>query len=256
MWRGEFAVAIREMKVAAEQDPGDPEPAVYLSFLYLEVDMPTEAKRWMDRAAEIDSQHPMTRSAPLYLSLHTQQNMEGNLRLARELLDDEIENRNNSRSIAIFVLLNHATKTGQFDAVLETLDNLYPHLFDDPPHDFDKSGSGTYMTGLALIRSGETERGTEMLEWFQGERDKYDEVYLVTRRSVSANLALGNYDVALEKFAGFENVKYFEQFNHLMLERDHSFDPIRDEPAFIAILDDYRQNAEEQRRLVQAMNEG
>jgi len=256
MARGEFAVAIREMKVSAEQDPGDPEPAVFLSFLYLSVDMPVEAERWMDRAAEIDSQHPMTRSAPLYLNLHTQQNIDSNLRLARELLDDEIENRNNSRNIAMFVLLNHATETGQFDAVLESLDNLYPHLFDDPPHDFDKSYAGTYMTGMALLRSGETERGTELLEWFRGERNQFDEAYGVSRGSINVNLALGDYDVALEKLEAFGTRKFFSEFNHLLLERDHSFDPIRDEPAFIAILDEYRQNAEEQRQLVQAMNEG
>jgi hypothetical protein len=33
------------------------------------------------------------------------------------------------------------------------------------------------------------------------------------------------------------------------------YDSIRDEPAFIALLDDYRKNAAEQRQILQAMNE-
>jgi hypothetical protein len=32
------------------------------------------------------------------------------------------------------------------------------------------------------------------------------------------------------------------------------FDPIREEPAFIALLDEYRENAAEQRQILQAMN--
>jgi TolB-like protein/Flp pilus assembly protein TadD len=255
MARGELAVAIREMKVAQKQDPGDPEPAAFVGRLYLAIDMPDEARRWMDRAVEIDAQHPMSRSAPLYLNYHAQQNMDENVRLARELLDDKIQNRNGSRAIALFVLLDHATKTEQFDALLETLDNLYPHLFDDPPHDFDKSTLGARATGMALMRSGETERGTELLEWWQSDQDKYDDIYAVERSSVNVRLALGDFDGALEKLDGFSQTKYFRVLDYMMLEHDSSYDPIREEPVFVAILDEYRENAKEQRLLLQAMNE-
>jgi hypothetical protein len=41
----------------------------------------------------------------------------------------------------------------------------------------------------------------------------------------------------------------------IQLERSPLYDPIREEPAFIAFLDDYRENAAEQRKILQAMTE-
>jgi hypothetical protein len=38
-----------------------------------------------------------------------------------------------------------------------------------------------------------------------------------------------------------------------MFKHSKLYDPIRDEPEFIALLDEYRKNAAEQRRLVQEM---
>ena len=49
--------------------------------------------------------------------------------------------------------------------------------------------------------------------------------------------------------------KYGRAWNKLYLERSPVYDPIRNEPAFIALLDDYRKNAAEQRQILQAMNE-
>ncbi len=40
----------------------------------------------------------------------------------------------------------------------------------------------------------------------------------------------------------------------MSLERSSTFNALREEPAFIALLDEYRENAAEQRMLLQAMN--
>ncbi len=53
---------------------------------------------------------------------------------------------------------------------------------------------------------------------------------------------------------GIAGTKYFGIRNSLILERSPVFDPIREEPAFIALLDEYRENAAEHRILLQAMN--
>jgi hypothetical protein len=77
----------------------------------------------------------------------------------------------------------------------------------------------------------------------------------VHRRSIAGRLVLGDTDAALDKLAGFAQNKYFWWDNRLYLERSPSYDPIREEPAFIALLDEYRENAAEQRQILQAMNE-
>ncbi len=138
---------------------------------------------------------------------------------------------------------------------LELLDNLYPHLFDDPPHDLDKDFRATYFAGLALINSGDVDRGTYLMESFLDLRERYDAAYGVHRRSVAGYLVLGDTDGALDKLAGFAQSKYRWLENKLYLERSPLFDPIREEPAFIALLDDYRENAADQRQILQAMNE-
>ena len=138
---------------------------------------------------------------------------------------------------------------------LELLDNLYPHLFDDPPHDLDKDRRATYFAGLALINSGDVDRGTYLMESFLNLSERYDEAYGVHRFSVAGRLELGDTDAALDKLAGFAQSKYQSRGNKLYLERSPEFDTIRDEPAFIALLDDYRRNAAEQRQILQAMNE-
>ncbi len=138
---------------------------------------------------------------------------------------------------------------------LELLDNLYPHLFDDPPHDLDKDRRATYFAGLALINSGDVDRGTYLMESYLDLRERHDAAYGAHRRSVAGRLVLGDTDAALDTLAGFAQNKYGSVWNKLYLERSPVFDTIREEPEFIALLDDYRENAAAQRQILQAMNE-
>jgi hypothetical protein len=135
------------------------------------------------------------------------------------------------------------------------LDNLYPHLFDEPPHDLDKDYRATYFTGLALINSGDVDRGTYLMESFLDLSERFDAAYGVNRRSVAGRLVLGDTDAALDKLAGLVQNKYRWSDHMIQLERSPLYDPIREEPAFIALLDDYRENAKEQRQILQSMNE-
>jgi hypothetical protein len=92
------------------------------------------------------------------------------------------------------------------------------------------------------------------MQTFLDLNDRYDEAYVVNWWSVSGRLLLGNTDAALDKLEGFAETKYSRTRNNLFLERSPVFDPLREEPAFIALLDEYRENAAEQRILLQAMN--
>ena len=106
-----------------------------------------------------------------------------------------------------------------------------------------------------MLQSGDIERGSLLLRAYRDRRETFDDAYIVGRSSIQASLMLGDVDRALEKLDQFATIKYYADTNRLFLEHDSTFDPLRGDPAFIKILDDYRTNAEEQRLLLQAMNE-
>jgi TolB-like protein len=253
--QGHWAAAIKASVDSLDLDPDDPEGPGWVGRGYLALDMPEEASRWYDRAIEMNAQHPMSRSAPLYLNYYLQQNEDENYRLARELLEDRIDNRGGLRNVALTVLVEYAAKTGRHELALDVLDNLYPHLFDDPPHDLAKEHRATYFVAVALIQSGDTARGSRLMQSYLDLTERYDEAYGANRRSVTARLALGDTEGALEKLTDFSENPYSRLDNKLILERSSLFDPLRDEPAFIELLDEYRRNSEEQQRALQAMNE-
>jgi lipopolysaccharide biosynthesis regulator YciM len=252
---GNFATAIGNMQAANDFDPADPEPAAALAQIYLTVDMPREAQQWADRAEEVDSLHPASRAAPLFLNYYLQENTDDNYRLARELLNDDIDDRRGSRFMALSVLVQSAENTGRYDAGLEVLDNLYPYLFDDPPRNLNKDFWGTYYVGRLLMKSGDVERGTLLLRAVIDEQDRFDAAYDFAHRvSVETRLLLGDTAGAMEKFAVLA-ADLPGPYDRLLFERDKVFDPIRDEPAFAALLEKRRVEAAGQQRLLQAKND-
>ena len=251
--KGNLAAATRFMIDAHELDPNDADMPGMVGRFYLSLDMPAEASRWFDRAVEADARNPIARSAPLFLNYYLQQNDEENFQLAKGLLEDNIDERRSSRFMALNVLVELAGKLGRNDVALEVLDNLYPNLFDDPPHDLERDSAATFFVGLALKQSGEVERGTFLLQSYVDEQSRYDDVYGVNRSSIGGRLALGDVDGAKERLPGFEKIRYYWELNRMMLERSHLYDALREEPAFVAMLEDYRAEAEEQRTLLQAM---
>ena len=252
--RGEYAEAIHAMQRAHELDPADPEIPFVLATMYLAIDLPEEAGRWIDRAAEIDPMHPSSLAGPVMLNYYLQNDNAENAQLARELLDDEIPNRRGARGIALRVMLDYARESGNVDPLLGVLDNLYPHLFDDPPTDLDRSFMGVYFAGTALIQNGDTEQGQEFLSWVETESEPFLEIYGVDRNTVNLRLEMGDRAGALEALDEFVDRKFDSEFNAILFERDPIFDAIRDEPTFVALMQDYERNAAEQRQLLQAMN--
>ncbi len=133
------------------------------------------------------------------------------------------------------------------------LDNLYPNLFDEPPHDLEREPAATFFVGLALKQSGDVERGSFLLQNYIDEQSRYDDVYGVNRSSIGGRLALGDVDGARERLPEFEKNRYYWELNRMFLERSHLYDPLREEPAFAAMLESYRVEAEKQRSILQAV---
>jgi hypothetical protein len=114
---------------------------------------------------------------------------------------------------------------------------------------------GTYFAGIALSHSGDVERGQGLLRWLRVDSEPFLEIYGSSRSTVNLRLELGDREGALQALNEFTERKFDSEFNVVAFERDPTFDAIRDEPAFIALMQDYEHNAAEQRQLLQAMNE-
>jgi len=256
MRQGKYAAALQARLTNPGVDPIDPEGPAFIARDYLLIDMLDEAREWFDKAIKMNPEHPVSLAAPLWLNFYQQQNEEESARLARELLANRIESRRQSRWVAVVVLLGYAAKSGQHEILLELLDNLYPNLFADPPYDLQKDWFATFYVGLALIQSGDTDRGRHLLRDFLEWMDPSDEVDGPNWSSVAARLALGERDAAMSKFRDLARVnKWWVPgiMSQTMLRHSAIFDPIRNEPEFIELLELYERNVAEQRRLVQEM---
>ena len=251
--QGNLAAATRIMIEAHNLDPDDADIPAIIGRHYLALDLPIEARRWFDRAVEIDPQHPLSQSAPLFLNYYLQRDENETFQIARRLLENGIDDRQSSRFMALLVLVEYAARTDRSDIALEVLDNLYPNLFDDPPTDLTRDTAATFFAGMTLMQSGDVERGTHLLQFYVDYQSRYDEVYRVNRSTLAGHLILGDTDSAKEKLPAFVENRYYWEMNRMLLERSSLFDPLREEPAFVQMLDDYKREAEGQRTLLQAM---
>lgn len=252
--RGNFAAAIADSRRVLETDPSDPESPVMVGRYYLAIDMPDEAKRWFDRAVEIDAEHPVSLAAPLFLNYYLGNNDDENARLARELLESKIQDRRAARRMALQVLYTHSLENDNLGSFLEILDGLYPNLFDDPPTGLDQDSMATLYVGKSYYHNGEVDKGIEFLSAWQEADEKWRDVYGENRTGIGIALMLGDREKALETLESVSDIKHYWEFNNLMFKRDPMFDPIRDEPAFIALLAEFDKNSAEQRQLLQAAN--
>jgi tetratricopeptide (TPR) repeat protein len=238
---------------AHDLDPDDADMPALIGRLYLSLDLPIEARRWFDRAVEIDPQHPLSQSAPLFLNYYLQQDENETFQMARQLLENGIDARQSSRFMALLILVEYAARTDRNDIALEVLDNLYPNLFDEPPTDLTRDPAATFFAGMALMQSGDVERGTYLMQVYVDYQSRYEDVYRVNRSTLAGRLLLGDIDSAKEKLPAFVENRYYWDMNRMLLEHSSLFDPLREEPAFIQMIDDYKREAEEQRTLLQAM---
>ena len=131
---------------------------------------------------------------------------------------------------------------------------MYPHLLADPPYDLQRNWRATFWVGLALVNSGDTDRGKRLLS---AVKEYYENLETSNLDSVVALLSLGEKDAAISNFRFYARdpttLHSLFILGLTMLKHSVFFDPIRNEPEFIALLDEYDRNAAEQRRLLQAM---
>ncbi len=253
--QGNWAAATLLWKQAAAKDPKDPELATFVGDQYLSLDLPLEAGQWYDRAAEIDPGHAVSLSRPLFLNWIAHDNDTDNVRRARKLLDDKIENRWGSQSIAAYMLFSDAERRGDYTTLLETLDNLHPHLFNEPPVDIANDLDMTFLIGRALVQSGQTESGFNLLNLWSNEVQNFEAAFGISTNSIEIDLLRGDKQAALEKLQARDAMKYDWAFDRIFFARDNLWQTLADEPQFIELVEHLDQHADEQRVILQAMKE-
>jgi TolB-like protein/DNA-binding winged helix-turn-helix (wHTH) protein len=224
-----------------------------IGVTYLLAGMPDEAQRWIDSMTVRGQGHDwFARGSRLAIDLFHQRKDEAVFTESRQLLTEGIPHEP-LRILLLTWFVEYGTRLGRLDEVLATFQELHPHLFMEPPFDLGKDKWALYASGLALLQTGDLVRGEPWMQAYLDLQDKVDRMYrVVFPWSIGGRLALGKREAALEKFREFAEAKWVWAGNttQLMFRYSSLYDPIRDEPEFIALLDLYEQNAAEQRRLL------
>jgi TolB-like protein/tetratricopeptide (TPR) repeat protein len=249
--QGNWATAARQIAGASALDPNDPEITAFVGDLYLALGLPSEAGHWYDRAAEIYPNHPVSLSRPLILNWIVSGYNKDDIRQARKLLEGKIENRWGSRAIPAYLLLDDAERSGDYTLLLDTLDNLHPRLFDDPPAHTADDPEMTHLVGRALVQSGDTERGFQILEaWSADNEGREAATGVSSTESIEIDLLRGDKQAALEKLRARDAMKYDFPLNRFFFARDSLWQTLADEPQFVELVEHLDQHAEEQRAIL------
>jgi tetratricopeptide (TPR) repeat protein len=224
-----------------------------IGVAYLLAGMPDVAERWIGSMRVLGQGHDwFARGSRLAIDVFHQRNDEGIFTDSRQLLIGRIPHEP-LRGALLTWFVEYGTRLGRLDEVLATFEELHPHLFADPPYDLGKDKWALYASGLAFLQDGDVASGEPLMRAYLEIQDREDHVYhQVFPFSISGRLAIGEREAALEKFREFAILKWVWAGNttQLMFRYSSLYDPIRDEPEFIALLDLYEQNAAEQRRLL------
>ena len=162
--RGNWAQATIDTMQAFEYDPDDPELATMIGEHYLAIDDPASARRWFDRAVEIDASHPVSRAAPLAIYLYEDRTSADGATLARRLIEDGLAERQGSRALALQVIWDDAERNDTWDEWLEFLSAYFPEYFEADGNWSHRSLNTTWFLGAMLIAAGRDEQGLRVMQ--------------------------------------------------------------------------------------------
>jgi len=260
---GDYRSAIVAKYETLEVDPREWWNRFDIAHFYLVAGMPDEAERWIESAAAHEPEGGFIhRLNPTLLDMYYQRNDQKVFAALKWLLSNAPGVTGYEPVHVSFI--EYGSRLGKLDEVLETLEERYPLLFVNPPSDLDSGISErlrqTFYVGLALLRHGDVQRGEPLMRLFL-EKFEYPRVILLARgaadlRPIEGLLALDEADAALETFRQFDATDQWANahfVSQLMFRYSSLYNPIRDEPEFIALLDEYDKNAAEQRKLLTEM---
>lgn len=248
--RGNWALSVIKAKEALEVDPNDPELALMIGDGYISLEMPDEAKKWYDRAVEIDAEHPVSLAAPLILHAYYLTESPEGAKLARRLLDEEIQNRQGSEANAIRTLWADAAINGTYNEALDFLRGRYPEFFEAEPEWRTGEDHIAYFIGAILMRTGEVDHAHKLLDPLLLRSEAAREAYGLRLWMVATTAAFNDKDETLEILRSYApNARRSDNWP-IHLRNSPAFDFVRYEPEFIELVASLEAHAAEQREVL------
>jgi TolB-like protein/Flp pilus assembly protein TadD len=245
--RGNWAQSIVDTLHAFEYDPDDPELATMIGDHYLTIDDPASARKWYDRAVEIDATHAVSRAAPLALYLYEGRSTPDGPALARQLIEEGIAERQGSRVLALQVIWDDAVRNDTWNEWLDFLGGYFPEYFETDGNWSHRSGSTTWTMGAMHIAAGRNEQGMrileEMLERVSQRTSEYGPGFFHMWNMAATNQReelLELLDLFLDEQRSSDNWP-------IGISRLRAFDFVRDEPEFTNYIQWLESHAIEQR---------
>ncbi len=245
--RGNWALSVIKAMEAIEVDPNDPELALMIRDGYISLEMPDEAKKWYDRAVEIDAEHPVSLAAPLILYAYDSTESPEGVKLARRLLDEEIQNRQGSEAIAIRALWADAASNGTYDEALDFLRGRYPEFFEDEPEWQRSEDHIAYFIGAIMMRAGLVDHAHKLLDPLLLLSETAQEAYGLGLTALTTTAAFNDKDETLEILRAYAPNARSSGLWPVRLRNHPAFDFIQDEPEFIELVASLEKHAAEQR---------
>jgi tetratricopeptide (TPR) repeat protein len=253
---GDYRKAIEAKYKTLAIEPLNTESRRDLAMMYLAIGMPDEAEAWFDRAAAIAPETERDQYRLMHqtvMDVYHQRNDEAIFISLKQWLT-EFPHRIWEWAVPPYLLfLEYGERLGKLDEVLAWFKAAAPHLFEEPPTGLEKNEVITFLTGLALLLEGDQQRGEAFVRFKLEIRRRQEQAgYATSPETVVIYLALGETDKALEKVRAIaERNKYYglnDGVRQMMVRYSRLFEPLRKEPEFMALLEEYDRNAAEQRR--------
>lgn len=248
--RGNWANAIVMAMKALRMDPDDPEIAMMIGDYYVAMEMLGDARRWYDRSSEIDAQHAVSRASPLALRIIEDNDTKAAAQLARQLLDEGLDDRQDSQVLALWAIWLDAEKYSTHKEAVAYLADHFPRVFDDDPKWQFEYRFHWYVIGSMMMKSGDTQEGRKLLAESLRRSDAASDVFGAGISGVRMHAVLGNRNEAMDAFRALVERPRYPDFWPIWLQRDPGLASIRNEPEFVAYIDKLQDKAAEQRELL------
>jgi len=244
--RGRLDEAIRWNHEAHQRDPSNPEPLFWLAHLYALLADEASGRLWLTRLREVEEGDFWSGVAQAVI--HARR---GELAKFEAMFRERAPLLPGGSRKWIF---GFDLEAGNYDAILEREAKFEPGLFEDPPQVNFGNVEGALRVGAALAGRGDHPRAERMLgkceEFLQGldegtRRARFPDllgnVYLHQGRN---DEALTEWRIAFENGWRHDSWVKFTWAPWPMV----TFDPVRDDPRFRALLDDTSADLDRQRR--------
>ena len=246
---GNWANAVIKAMEAQAIDTSDPELPMLIGDYYLAMELPNDAERWYDRATEIDALHPVSRAAPLMVYLYNN-DIASAARLARQLLDEGIDDRQGSHEIVLRAIWKDAKESGRYREALDYLEDHFPRLFEDDPQWRFDDRFARIAIGSMMMAAGDEDQGRLLLDETLSRSDKAAVEFGPWLLGVRASNGLGDKSGALKRFRAFADESYSPDLWPIKVRGASDFKLLKDEPEYLEWVNGLEENAAEQRVLL------